>query len=931
MNDIKKRKIIWIDNNIYDYEKQYTYKEFITSLPEYEIFRAKSVKEAFNIIEQRYDEFKFKLFYVIVGGELADEFFNEYIQKSLEMHILAATIIYCSEKDRETNRYKPYFLDTYLDPGEVTDSSYFVIDYIKKVQCPYYLEEPKTLIKPLEINEINEKKSDVDFAAEFTYVPDLGTIAFPILISKHINCTLIDGKELDLLQRENIKLYPKIKHLFKPSEEKKIDIPYHILAKYYLNIYTHNTNFYSDMNRDLRERKFDNHRIYIYLMYNGLNKGIFKSYSKSNLYRGGSLSHEEFNSLMEYYEIKKKSKSSTNQIFFFSRKFLSFSKKEEVANEFLQCAFLMNKGVYVRFVIEGIDEDDFYVSNIDINEMKLSEFNDEEEVLFLPLSCFEVISIEDEKFLGYDIKVIKLRYLNKYKKIINEHFEKIRKNNNEKELQSFIENGIHSKYSKEICKYLNNNYFIDKFLKETSRKTDVDLSYHSHFYYQFKNTNPTAKRFVVNKKYEEKIIDLPNGMELYQKAQEFTQYLNRKVSSYQFGKYNGIDSIACYNSKGELLYIDDGGKCYLSSPYSRNDAYFKQEKNLDSFKAESELIECDNLSVGKISKIVYKNKYKLGLAKAQGIPKEDIQKAIKLKENKIKYKQSRALEANAYGNVIGHFLANYDKFKNANDEDKIKILKESMVPLAVLLGKQVIKIIPVFKKKVVKNFFRNGFIIFSFMEFGRSLLEIKNSDVLTTKEKWIEVGKKGLSIATECLCSIGGEIVGMNIGLLFGWVTGPGAIIVGGLTGILFGYIAGKVNNKINERILIFYSESLYCKYVPKKYRDYAIPSMKWKDPPLNSKSYALELIINEDGKNPNWLVINIPGNIFEYNELSNEGETIIKYSGIPENAFSGCFFLYVFDIKNIDYKDFKNMKDGLEEGEKLRSHLIDTKILIII
>ena len=106
---------------------------------------------------------------------------------------------------------------------------------------------------------------------------------------------------------------------------------------------------------------------------------------------------------------------------------------------------------------------------------------------------------------------------------------------------------------------------------------------------------------------------------------------------------------------------------------------------------------------------------------------------------------------------------------------------------------------------------------------------------------------------------------------------------------------------------------------------------MKWKDPPLNSKSYALELIINEDGKNPNWLVINIPGNIFEYNELSNEGETIIKYSGIPENAFSGCFFLYVFDIKNIDYKDFKNMKDGLEEGEKLRSHLIDTKILIII
>ena len=95
-------------------------------------------------------------------------------------------------------------------------------------------------------------------------------------------------------------------------------------------------------------------------MYNGLNKGIFKSYSKSNLYRGGCLSQEEFDSLMEFYEIQKKSKSSTNKIFFYSRKFLSFSKKEEVANVYLQCAFLMNKGVYVRFVIEGIEEDDFY-------------------------------------------------------------------------------------------------------------------------------------------------------------------------------------------------------------------------------------------------------------------------------------------------------------------------------------------------------------------------------------------------------------------------------------------------------------------------------------------------------------------------------------------------------------------------------------------
>ena len=32
-------------------------------------------------------------------------------------------------------------------------------------------------------------------------------------------------------------------------------------------------------------------------MYNALNKGIFKNYSESNLYRGGTLSNEEYESL----------------------------------------------------------------------------------------------------------------------------------------------------------------------------------------------------------------------------------------------------------------------------------------------------------------------------------------------------------------------------------------------------------------------------------------------------------------------------------------------------------------------------------------------------------------------------------------------------------------------------------------------------------
>ena len=130
----------------------------------------------------------------------------------------------------------------------------------------------------------------------------------------------------------------------------------------------------------------------------------------------------------------------------------------------------------------------------------------------------------------------------------------------------------------------------------------------------------------------------------------------------------------------------------------------------------------------------------------------------------------------------------------------------------------------------------------------------------------------------------------------------------------------------------MFDTDSLYFKYVPKKYREYAIPTLKWRDPPLESKSFAIELIVNENGNNHHCVIINIPAKPkeMEINELSKEGETMVKYRGIPENCFSGCFFLYVFDIKKIDYKEFISMKNGLTEGEKLRKHLIDYKMLIV-
>ena len=307
--------------------------------------------------------------------------------------------------------------------------------------------------------------------------------------------------------------------------------------------------------------------------------------------------------------------------------------------------FCKFEGVYVRFIVEGTEDKDFFVSNIDINEMKLSNFSKEEEVLFLPLSCFEVINIDNENFYGHEIKVIKLNYLNKYKKIINDKFEELLKNQNGEEAAKFINLVINSNYSKEICKYLGYD-FDNNFYKEIDQK------------------------------------------------------------------------IFLYRVIGELIKA----------------GYF----------------------------------------------------------------------------IFGGFKASF----------------------------------------------------------------------------------------------------------------------------IL--YFASKISNILNEKKqkkeFIFYSNSFYYNYVPYKYREYSIPTMKWKDAPKDSKSFAIELIINDDFKNPSWLVINIPAkeNEMEINEISNEGETVIEYRGIPENAFSITFFLYVFNIEIIEYQDFQNMKNGLNKDKDLMKNLIDYKMLVV-
>ena len=698
MENRKKKYAIWIDNNINSIDNKKIFEELEIALFYFEIYKCKSVKEAFELIKNNYNRFQFKLIYIILNEELCEAFIKKYMENSLKFHFITATVIFSSKFD-ETLFKKPFFSDPFLNHGKIVYSVNSLLNYIKWVQCPYYLNDGNFPDSNQEIKQRNYLSNDITIDAQFIYMSK-SEMAYPIIIAKFLQSNIINKNDLEDFQKNFIRLYPELKHLIKPSEEKDIFIPYNFLAKYYLHLYTVESNFYRNLNKELSQGKFNKYRQYIFILYNALNKGFFKSCSDCKLYRGGTLSDEEYKFLKDNFN----NSSDDKKVCFFSKKFLSFSKKKEVSDDFLKNAIRNKyKGVYIRIIVNE-QNNNFYSTNIDINKMNLSKFSDEEEVLFLPLSCFEVISIHNEVFFENEIKIIKLKYLNQYEEEIYSKYKNLLNdsNRNEKEIDDFIKNGLNCDFFEEISKCLgikiNKNWKFDYLKKKKFNKNIID------------------------KILESEILGIIGNKVINIASSEYTQSLGKHI----------VESI---------------------------------------FKSL-----CENI-------------------------------AKKLGTN----------------------------------------------PIFVLAG-------------FILTLFGIG--------FGKSLYEKIENEKICEKEY---------------------------------------------LKNIMF------YNDKK------FYCENLYYGYLPEKYRKKYFPSLKWNNELTDVKSMAIELIIDENYDNPNYLIINIPGDCFEINEFSQKGDIIIHYNGIPENAFSAYFGLYMFDKDEIDLEYFKKIKHGIINDDEHINNLSFYTILKVI
>ena len=196
---------------------------------------------------------------------------------------------------------KNYYEDSFLNPGGIVSSPDKIVEYIKKVENHHI---------NIKINPNIQDSKTEGYGYIFNYANNLSEITLPLIIAHFIRSYLISKKDLEEMENNFLSIFGKkiIDYIY-PQKEKKINIPLHILAKYYARLYTYENEevgFYPRMNKDLSNKKFDLYRTYIFLLYNGIHKKILKNYCTGKLYRGNVLTKTEYESIKDC--LKKKVK-----------------------------------------------------------------------------------------------------------------------------------------------------------------------------------------------------------------------------------------------------------------------------------------------------------------------------------------------------------------------------------------------------------------------------------------------------------------------------------------------------------------------------------------------------------------------------------------------------------------------------------------------
>ena len=268
------------------------------------------------------------------------------------------------------------------------------------------------------------KKENYEGKFIFEYIDSKYKLVLPTILGKLNEISNLNEKEIndfnEFLYENHYNM--NIKSLILPFI-KILNAPKEIISKFWASAYTIECSFYRQLNFSLMNNKENIYYIFVKMMYYGIETKSLLSNINCDLFRASLINVDEVKIIKENLHKKKQNLPSS---ICYSKTFLSFSKDEKIAKNFLKKSnnpsFLS-----VFFIIRNLNLNDYendiknyYASSADLE--KLSFFY-EEEVLFFPFSTFTIEDIYEKNNNNFNVTFIILNYLGKYKEIINEVIE----------------------------------------------------------------------------------------------------------------------------------------------------------------------------------------------------------------------------------------------------------------------------------------------------------------------------------------------------------------------------------------------------------------------------------------------------------------------------------------------------------------------------
>jgi len=292
--------VIWIDPNVDNKENTYYSKE-LEKIKNTKIICFKNVTDALTLIKN----IKFSVTNIIISGSLYSEFIEKFEENLTNIFIIPKIIIFTSNKEK--------FIENNMDYNN-NNISFYNLGGIQT-----FFKDVKNFLEPLskpidkkdfQIPNIQSSISKIMMIFEenqltFEYIDCKEKLVLPLLYK-----SLIEKASTDNIEKYTEYLYNKY------SENEEInkllnsilyisDIPIELLSKYYARLYTIESQFYYDINKDLRGNKKEKYLTYIKLLYEGINLKSLPLASNSILYRGSKISNGEIIKIKGFLKNKK--------------------------------------------------------------------------------------------------------------------------------------------------------------------------------------------------------------------------------------------------------------------------------------------------------------------------------------------------------------------------------------------------------------------------------------------------------------------------------------------------------------------------------------------------------------------------------------------------------------------------------------------------